>query len=698
MAQSPDKALEDFRLSRLPSPPTILAKLLEACASQRGDFDELAALIEKDPALSAKVIALANSPLYAGGNLTSLKRALVTLGLGTVKTLAVTASVYQFYSGVEGFDAEGLRRLWRHSYMSGVLARSLAKLTDYPAPDEAYLAGLLHDIGQLLLALALPKEYAKVNRAVSEGMERLPLEHQRVGHGHDAVGAAALESWGLGTFVADAARFHHEPAEALRDAHPLVRLVHIANLLADEGALDAEELSRAAGLFALTTALLEDLQGRARDEVTLNEQAMGLDGSSTASAPSGGDPLTARLRDHALLSAVRDTFDDGDAGEEGVVGSILRSVAILFDLQAALLFDYDGNTNRLRGRAGLGQNARLNELELPLEAGRSVLGEAVLGRTMVRGDGAVSVLDRQLARLLRAEGLIALPLVAGSGVVGVLALGVNRAQGDRLEGRRALLESFARDLAEHWSGWRRRRGEETARRAEVAERYRAHARRVVHEANNPLTIMRNYMALLATKLEEPSEGGLEVRDDLVILREEIDRVAAIVATLPEGPAEEVEEPATLEVNRVIRELVRLLEGSLLMGRRIETRLVLDEAIPPLALSRNSLKQILLNLAKNAVEAMGEEGTLRLESRDYVYLDGEPCVEVTVSDDGPGIPPQVLANLFKPVASDKGGGHQGLGLSIVRNLVNELGGRISCRVGDAGGALFQILLPRRLEED
>ena len=697
MAHSPNKALEEFRLSRLPSPPTILAKLLEACASDRGDFDELAALIEKDPALSAKVIALANSPLYAGGGLTSLKRALVTLGLATVKTLAVTASVYQFYSGVEGFDADALRRLWRHSYMSGVLARSLAKLTDYPEPDEAYLAGLLHDIGQLLLALAVPGEYGVVNRGAAEGRERVRLEREHTGFGHDDVGAEALEAWGLAPFVADAARYHHEPAEALRDAHPLVRLVHIANLLAEEGELDGDELSRAAGLFALTTALLEDLQGRAREEVAVNERALGLDAEPAVAAHAGNDPLTEQLRDHALLNALREPLsanDGNENSEEEVVGAVLRSVAILFDLQSALLFDYDAAANRLRGRAGLGQNGRLNELELPLEEGRSLLGEAVLGRTMVVGGTQVSVLDRQLARLLRADGLIALPLVAESDIVGVLALGVTRAQGQRLQGQRALLENFARDLARHWSGWRRRRGEEAARRAEAADLYRAHARRVVHEANNPLTIMRNYMALLATKLE----ASPEARDDLAILREEIDRVAAIVATLPEGPAEAVEEGGALEVNRVIRDLLRLLEGSLLMGRRIEAELALDEAIPPLALGRNPLKQILLNLTKNAVEAMGEEGRLKLTSRDYVYLDGEPCVEVTVSDDGPGIPPQVLANLFKPVATTKGEGHQGLGLSIVRNLVNELGGRISCRGGDGGGTLFQILLPRRLEDD
>ncbi len=686
MGATPDKALEDFRLSRLPSPPAILARLLELCAGEGGDFDQLVELIGKDASLSAKVVALANSPLYAGGGVDSLKRALVTLGLGAVKSLALTAAVYQFYSSSDGIDGARLERFWCHAYTSGVLCRSLAKLTDYPEPEEAYLAGLLHDIGRLLLALAEPE----AELGDGEGRALAAREHNHFCVGHDDLGARALEAWGLNPFIADAARFHHESAEALRDAHPLVRLVHIAGLLAAAEGAEEGELARAAGLFGLTVALLEDLRGRAEQEVSAAGGLLGAEG--VASRPASDDPLAPRLRDHALLNAVRDQLA-AEINEQAVVGAVLRGAALLFDVGALLLFDFELAANRLRGRAGLGQNTRLNELALPLEEGRSLLGQALLNGAPLHEEPPVSVLDRQLARLLKSPGLYAVPLRATGDPVGVLAFGVTAAQAARLEEVRPLLEGFAAEVAGHWSEWRRRRLEEQAGRNEATEFYRAHARRVAHEANNPLTILRNYMALLGAKLGDEHAA----RDDLAILREEIDRVASIIATLPEGPDGVVGEPGAVELNRLVRDQARLLEGSLLTGRPVTLELALDESIPPLALAPNPIKQILLNLSKNAVEAMEEGGRLRLASRDYVYFDGEPCVELSVEDDGPGLPPQVLANLFRPVATRKGGNHAGLGLSIVKNLVEELGGRIGCRGGEGGGTRFEILLPRRLAE-
>jgi signal transduction histidine kinase len=105
----------------------------------------------------------------------------------------------------------------------------------------------------------------------------------------------------------------------------------------------------------------------------------------------------------------------------------------------------------------------------------------------------------------------------------------------------------------------------------------------------------------------------------------------------------------------------------------------------------------INLIKNAVEAMEGRGSIAISSCDQVNMDGRPFVEIKVSDSGPGIPEAVMRELFRPVTSAKGRGHAGLGLTIVKRLMDELGGSIACRSAPGGGTRFQLLLPRRLKE-
>jgi signal transduction histidine kinase len=123
---------------------------------------------------------------------------------------------------------------------------------------------------------------------------------------------------------------------------------------------------------------------------------------------------------------------------------------------------------------------------------------------------------------------------------------------------------------------------------------------------------------------------------------------------------------------------------------------MDEELPPIVTRANALKQVIINLIKNAVEAMGEAGTLTVKTEDYVYLSDKEYIEISIADSGPGIPPHILVHLFEPVTSTKGKGHSGLGLSIVNNLIKEMEGLISCRSNHKSGTSFHIYLPRELE--
>ncbi|OOZ40754.1 hypothetical protein BOW53_06450 [Solemya pervernicosa gill symbiont] len=697
MTTNPNKALEEIQVSRLPSPPVVLQKLIEAFAGDEASFDELASLIERDAALCAKVVAVANSPFYyRSGNFNSLKRALITLGMKTVKSISVTASVYQYFYGIKAIPPHQLNRLWQHALTTAVVARSLAKVSGYAEPDEAYMAGLFHDLGKMVLALSHSAEYREIADQAQGGRDLIVLEQQRLDISHDQVGAHVLESWGLPTFIVDAVRYHHEPVSTLQDAHHLVKITWLANIAAQHNYQSgSEETAGAANLFGFTVDMFDELRSSALIEVNNTLTALGIELSPEATddgAAAVQSPLAEQVMGEALRNTVNEQFRDG-ADEGEVVDAILRSINIVFDADRALLFDFDHNTRRLRGRSSRNGVQRIEELELPVEAGRSQLIQALLTRSVIESgaDTDANVLDRQIVRMLGRPAALFVPLIATDETIGVLVIGVTPVQAERLNRSQSLLIDFARDFSAHWHALRQRRRSKETFEEEHAARYNLHARKVVHEANNPLAIMRNYLALLGTKLDPVADA----QEELKIIREEIDRVAGIIATLPDVSGAQEQESGAVEVNTVVKNLLRLIENGMLTNRSIELVTELDEAIPPLLTSINALKQILLNLSKNAIEAMGSTGRLMITSRDYVYFDDKAFVELKVIDSGSGLPPHVLANLFQPVDSTKGGGHAGLGLSIVKNLVDELGGKISCRSGQ-GGTEFQILLPRELE--
>lgn len=111
--------------------------------------------------------------------------------------------------------------------------------------------------------------------------------------------------------------------------------------------------------------------------------------------------------------------------------------------------------------------------------------------------------------------------------------------------------------------------------------------------------------------------------------------------------------------------------------------------------KNKLKQVLVNLIKNAAESMPGGGEIVISTRDRVKLNGGEHVEIAVADSGAGLPAHVLEHLFGPVISTKGEQHFGLGLSIVHGLIDQLGGTIRCKSDNKNGACFQILLPEHL---
>jgi len=219
----------------------------------------------------------------------------------------------------------------------------------------------------------------------------------------------------------------------------------------------------------------------------------------------------------------------------------------------------------------------------------------------------------------------------------------------------------------------------------INDEHRVASRRVIHEVSNPLSIIKNYLGVLDDKLarQEP------VHEELSILNEEIDRVSRIVGGLAE--TQSTPQPEKTEVNDVLKEVVQLFSVSRFLPANVNIAVKTSEQQDVIAASSDQIKQILLNLIKNAVEALPMGGDIEVRNDGRIARDGNSYIELRISDNGEGMPADVLANLFSPVGSNKSGENRGLGLNIVQILIKKLGGFIACHSGKTG-TTFEVLLP------
>src|ERR1039457_2615973 len=217
-------------LARIPAFPPIVLRLLDLLARDDVEIRELVALISSDPAFSAQILRVANSPIFGfRSQIDSLQSALVVLGLRRIRSLSMTLATANHMKAVLHIDE--LARCWRHMLACALLTEELARSCS-AFEDRAYTAGLLHDVGRLGLLLAYPKEYAELLRhAERNALELLDVEHQTLGIDHCEAGRELAAQWNLPPdFQIVAARHHDPPNDGVLD---LLTLVHLGCKLAD---------------------------------------------------------------------------------------------------------------------------------------------------------------------------------------------------------------------------------------------------------------------------------------------------------------------------------------------------------------------------------------------------------------------------------------------------------------------------------
>jgi HD-like signal output (HDOD) protein len=218
-------------LDSLPTAHTILTPLLEILRlpSEKIPFEKVIELVSLDGAIAAQCLRMANSPLFGSRYIETARSAIMALGLERVCSLLFSLCVNRIMPR-DKWVIDPIT-FWRHSLGCAVVTQNMAKAVNYPEPEKAYLAGLLHDLGMLVNCILYTDDFRECLRQAAE--QHLPihiLEEQILGFTHCDSGQILCAHWGFPKDLIDAARCHHDVA-LLPTAGPLACLVHLSDLL-----------------------------------------------------------------------------------------------------------------------------------------------------------------------------------------------------------------------------------------------------------------------------------------------------------------------------------------------------------------------------------------------------------------------------------------------------------------------------------
>ncbi|MBT8339481.1 MAG: HDOD domain-containing protein [Desulfatitalea sp.] len=219
-------------IDAIPSLPAIVARVLEVTDNPESTADELLEVLVADPAYTAKILKLANSAFYSRvREIATVKQAVVVLGYEEIRNMVVATAVFNNFQKIKkvpGFDAMGF---WRHAFLTGLAARMLA-VSLKKNTGQLFVAGLIHDIGKLVILMALPDEYAKILKMTgNRGLENLDAETHLLGVTHAETGMRLFSRWMYPDLLLRTTGSHHQPHLASQNRAAIL-VVHLADYLA----------------------------------------------------------------------------------------------------------------------------------------------------------------------------------------------------------------------------------------------------------------------------------------------------------------------------------------------------------------------------------------------------------------------------------------------------------------------------------
>ncbi|MFQ5962814.1 MAG: HDOD domain-containing protein [Candidatus Scalinduaceae bacterium] len=222
------------KVKDLPPLPQSISQILELTRSANSSAQDLTRVFERDPTLTANILKLANTSFYGfNRKITTISHAIVCLGFNTVKSIALTASTQDMLNNEISAYNLGEGMLWQHSTSCATCARIIAQRIRYKDCEEAYIAGLLHDIGKIILSSFAEEQYDQIVEKTKDNKTPFNIaEKEILGFDHPQIGGKIVEKWNLPPILVEAVQYHHQPDKAEINK-TLTYIVHLADAISD---------------------------------------------------------------------------------------------------------------------------------------------------------------------------------------------------------------------------------------------------------------------------------------------------------------------------------------------------------------------------------------------------------------------------------------------------------------------------------
>ncbi len=748
----------------LPAMPAVVLHLLELTAPEAAGasdgvdaIDEVARVLSADVALSARLIWMANAS--TGIAVRTVSAAVGVLGIEAVRAMVLSNRVCEHVGGAETAQSGAPHRnhngpgldclaLWRHSLAVALAARLLAERLGLPIdPEEAYLAGLMHDIGKLLLNESLPKSYARAIAATAEHDGSLAeWEAKTLGVDHLVAGRRLAQHWRLGSAIENAAWLHHQPSEAIPARMPevgIIRVVALANGMANrkrlgscgslaanplcEGMMRAlaldeadmsdlaakldEQLDRNADLLALAGAAVAGTQlqrlaeanaelGRISFGLGRRERKLAVQAEAFTGLSGFAGSLSAESSLADVLLKLAETFCHcpGPGPRRGVAGTSVV-VAYSLDERAGMMLAVRlaaaraGCTSgecrpqwRSFALAGGGRfPAAPNSSASPAEALTRLLGGT---DTWAGWVDLASSRHVPLASVGRWLGGVICP-AGGQGAAAQDAMAPVLALALELVQRRNVADAMSEELAGASQLLAQTR--EALAEAKTLAALSDLAAGAGHELNTPLAVVSGRAQLMREKAETP-----EQRRTWQTIADQAQRISDIITGLMDFANPPAPTISPVSAGMLLSESANAFSSSehpQAAACRVDIQI--EDGVPQVRADGGQVKAVLLELLANATSAIGADGLIVLSASADA---GRRHVLLKVRDNGSGMDAKTLARAFTPFFSaQKAGRRNGLGLSKAKRCVENNGGKMWIDSEPGKGTVVSIQLPAAQRE-
>lgn len=465
--------LKTSRRKVLPSLPVVVFRLLEATEDESRSSKSLAELAGKDPALSSQILRLANSPLMNSGRpVKSLDQAALNLGVTTIRNLAVTVAVCQSFASLDIPGNFSIAVYWDHSLSCAIIAKLMASFSRAVAPEEAFLAGLLHDIGQLSLVIKDPTMFDKIVQNPRTGQTILDSEREVWGMDHTQEGYEFLKTWGLHQHILDCVRYHHREIKDLTNSTEIVRLITFADMLSHflrgQSSLELDSFYAILDQLGLDVgpAGLEELLRHAESEIKTASRELGLKVSDSDRLPgmvANDDSTQGNLSSRALdFAVVAGTIEAllGATDQEELQNEVFSSLGILTDSKTCVFFLWKNHNLVGLSARGTRDDSLVNQIHV-LGLEESIWEDAFRNGSPVHShlffkEHKKRIIDEQIEEYIGGDFLV-VPVFAWGTRVGVLVLAMSWEQWMELEPGKDLLMLLSRQIGHVYKGLKYRR-------------------------------------------------------------------------------------------------------------------------------------------------------------------------------------------------------------------------------------------------